>query len=285
MLKITSKIIGLELELFQELGEKEKLVYKLIGVIYLVTLVLAAYAGAFLFYLIDSHFFSIFLGGFIYLFIVGSTFRVLLSTNRKSIVEIGVVTKTWKKFIPSFSSLIRLYIIFIFSGIITFPLAAGMNPSIVERISSTKAEEIEKKINSGVELLVLENIGEEIEYTHFPLSTFEELVNKGRIYPWFILVFGLLLFQQILIIVARNSTAFTYQTLVTQNYKDLAAKNYFLIVGTGLDKAESKYTVDISEYRAQFLKKGIAAPVNSELAQEQLVFLKDEEKVRNLLQL
>lgn len=285
MLKITSKIIGLEFELFQELGENEKLVYRLVGVIYLITLGLAAFAGSFLFYLIDSHFFSILLGGLIYLFIVGSTFRVLLSTNRKSIVEVGVVTQAWKKFIPSFSGMIRLYIIFIFSVIISFPLAAGMNFSVVERISEAKTQEIEQEIKSGVELLVLENIEDDIEYTHFPLSTFEELANTGRIYPWLILVFGLLLFQQVLIILARNSTAFMYQHLATQNYKDLAVNSYFQIVVSGLDKAESKYKVDLSEYRAQLLKNGIAAPPISELEQQQLVYLKDEEKVRNLLQL
>jgi hypothetical protein len=56
-------------------------------------------------------------------------------------------------------------------------------------------------------------------------------------------------------------------------------------VVSGLDKAESKYKVDLSEYRAQLLKNGIAAPPISELEQQQLVYLKDEEKVRNLLQL
>lgn len=275
----------MELELFQQLGQKEKLVYKLIGIIYLITLGLAAFSGAFLFYLIDSHFFSVLLGGLIYLFIVGATFRVLLSTNRKSIVEVGVVTKAWKKFIPSLSGLIRLYIIFIFSVIISFPLASGMNPSLVERISSSKTKEIENKINSGEELLVLENIEEKIEYTHFPLTTFQELVYTERIFPWLGLVFGLLFFQQILIIVARNSSVFTYQNLARQNYLDLVSQNYFSLVESGIYKAESKYKLDLSEYRAQMVKKGIVTPPNPESEKQHPVYLKDEEKVRNLLQI
>jgi hypothetical protein len=284
LLNITSKIIGLELELFHELGEKEKLVYRLIGITFLITVVLASFSGGYFFYLIDSHFFSVSMGVLVYVFIVGSTFRVLLSTNRKSLQEVGLITKTWKKFIPSLGGLIRLYIVLVFSAIISFPLAAGMNPSVVEKISIQKSKELESKINSGVELLVLENIEEDLKYTHFPLATFEELINTGRVFPWLFLVFILFLFQQILLSVARNSTNLTYQNLAAAKYLELSTQNYVAAITSGFNSASSKYKVDLAEYRDYFLAKGISKPAIPEEKNLQQVYLKDEEEVKKLLQ-
>ena len=284
MLNITSKIIGLELELFQELGEKEKLVYRLIGITFFITLVLAAFSGGYFFYLIDSHFFSISMGVLVYVFIVGSTFRVLLSTNRKSLQEVGLITKTWKKFLPSLGALIRLYIVLVFSAIISFPLAAGMNPSVVEKISIQKSKELELKINSGVELLVLENIEEDIKYTHFPLATFEELINTGRVFPWLFLVFMLFLFQQILLSITRNSNTLTYQNLAALKYLELSTQNYVAAITSGFNKASSKYKVDLAEYRDYLLAKGIPKPAIPEEKNLQQVYLKDEEEVKKILQ-
>ncbi len=284
MLNITSKIIGLELELFQELGEKEKLVYRLIGITFLITLVLASFSGGYFFYLIDSHFFSVSMGVLVYLFIVGSTFRVLLSTNRKSMQEVGLITKTWKKFLPSLGGIIRLYIVLVFSAIISFPLAAGMNPSVVEEISIQKSKELELKINSGEELLVLENIEEDLKYTHFPLATFEELLNTGRVFPWLFMVLILFLFQQILLSIARNSTTLNYQNLAAAKYLELSTQNYVAAITSGFNTASSKYKVDLAEYRDYLLAKGISKPAIPEEKNLQQVYLKDEEEVKKLLQ-
>jgi hypothetical protein len=285
LLNISSKIVGLEFELFQELGGKERLVYKLIGLTFLISLFLAALSGGYFFYLVDDHLLSIILGGGLFLFICGSTFRVLLSTNRKSMLEVGVVTKRWNKFLPSLSGLVRLYIVLIFSLITAFPLASFMNPSIVEDVYSSKLNEIEKKINSGAELLVLSNVESDLEFTHFPLATFERLIETGKIYPWFLLIFLLLFFQQVLLSVARNTDSFFYQDLATKRYLELSYRNYDLTLELAFAMAESKFKVDLSEHRDHLEKKGIVTYSDLQSEKSQMVYLKDEEKVKTLLQI
>jgi hypothetical protein len=100
-----------------------------------------------------------------------------------------------------------------------------MNPSVVEEISIQKSKELELKINSGEELLVLENIEEDLKYTHFPLATFEELLNTGRVFPWLFMVLILFLFQQILLSIARNSTTLNYQNLAAAKYLELSSND------------------------------------------------------------
>lgn len=276
--------MGLEFELFQELGGKERLVYKLIGITFFISLSLALLSGGYFFYLVDDHLLSIFLGGVLFLFICGSTLRVLLSTNRKSMLEVGVVTKKWKRFLPSLSGIIRLYIVLIFSLILAFPLASFMNPSIVEEVYNSKSEEIEKKINSGAQLLVLSNVESDLEFTHFPLATFERLVETGGIYPWFLLVFLLLFFQQVLLSIARNTDSFVYQDLATKRYLELSSQNYDSTLRLAFATAESKFKVDLSEHRNHLERKGIVTYSNLQSEKSQVVYLKDEEKVRKLLQ-
>lgn len=283
MLKLSAHIIGLELELLSQVEAKEKNVYILIGASYLTVLLLAAISGSYLFYLIDDHIFSRILGAFVFIFLFGAIFRVLLVTNRDSILDTH--TSTWKirRFLPSMSGLLRFIIGLIFAIVLAFPLASAMNHKLVMRISEEKIVEVEGQMNDKMELLSMTSLEADLKHTHFPLTVFIELIESKKITPWLILVFSLITYQQLLLRRARKGKTFLYQSMAKQVYVEMISNDYLETITNGFNLAEKRFKVDLTKERSELDGDDMLPPFKVIPNPQKWNYVKDEELVKKSL--
>jgi hypothetical protein len=281
LLKLTSRIIGLEFDLLALVGASEKKVYNAISISYIIVLMLAAISGSYLFYMIDDLWFSIGLGFFVFLFLFGAIFRVILVTNRDSVLDSNSSQSKLRKLLPTSSSLLRLLIGSIFALVLAFPLAAAVNHKLVLRISEAKMSEVKSKVESNAQIISIDSLYEDIKHTHFPLAVFDELVESGKIIPWIILVYGIVVYQQILLGRARNRKGFIYQALARQHYIEIIVQDYHETLEYGFSYAEKKYGVNLSKEREildldDFYPpfKVIPSPVASEHKEDEILLKK-----------
>ena len=286
MLKLTSHIIGLELELLQGVDAKEKNIYNLICILYLSILLLATLAGAYLFYMIDDHLFSIILGGVVFVFLFSAIFRVILITNRDSILDTHTSISKIRNRLPSMSGLLRFVIACIFAVILAFPIASAANHKMVIRISKEKTAEIKGAMNGQVELLSMASLKEDLKHTHFPLTVFEELISNGKVIPWLILVLGIVLTQQFMLNRARRGKSFLYQSLAKEKYVGIVSNDYRETIEYGFVLAQQKFDADLSKERADLDRDDMYPPfkvIPSTLEQDYLEYDKNEETIKNAL--
>jgi hypothetical protein len=137
----------------------------------------------------------------------------------------------------------------IFALVLAFPLAAAVNHKLVLRISEAKMSEVKSKVAANAQIISIDNLDEDIKHTHFPLAVFNELVESGKIIPWIILVYGVIVYQQILLGRARNRKGFIYQALARQHYIELIGQDYHDTLEYGFSFAEKKYGVNLSKER------------------------------------
>lgn len=215
----------------------------------MIVLMLAAISGSYLFYMIDDHWYSIGLGCIVFVFLFGAIFRVILVTNRDSVLDSNSSRSKHRKLLPTSSSFLRLLIGSIFALVLAFPLAASMNHKSVLRISEAKMSEVKSKVVAKTQIFSINNLEEDIKHTHFPLAVFNELVDSGKVIPWIILVYGVIVYQQILLGRARNRKGFIYQVLARQQYIEIIGQDYQETLEYGFSFAEKKYGVDLSKER------------------------------------
>ena len=283
MLKLTSQIIGLELHLLSQVTEKEKKVYKKIGVTYLVILGLAAIAGTYLFYMIDDHWFSMILGCLIFLFLFGAIFRVILVTNRDSILDSHGYKSKLRRLLPTMSGVLRLIIGGIFALVLAFPLASAVNHNLVMRISEEKIKEVKNEVNGSAKVIAIVDLEEDIKHTHFPLTVFIALVESNRILPWLILTFLVIIYQQMLLGKARNGKGFIYQAMAKQEYVELIREDYRLTLEHGFSFAENKFKVDLSKERDELDNDDMYPPLKVIPFPTQWEYKEDENLVKKVL--
>lgn len=286
MLKITSHIIGLEIELLQGVDAKEKSIYNLICILYLSILLLATLAGAYLFYMIDDHLFSIILGGIVFLFLFSAIFRVLLITNRDSILDTYTSTSKIRNRLPTMSGLLRFVIACIFSLILAFPIASAANHKMVMRISKEKTAAIKGAMSGHTQLLSMASLKEDLKHTHFPLTVFEELTATKKVIPWLILVLVVVLTQQIMLNRARKGNSFLYQSLAKEKYVDIVSNDYRDTIEHGFTLAQQKFNVDLSKERADLDRDDMYPPfkvIPTVLEQDYLDYDKNEETIKKAL--
>lgn len=286
MLKITSHIIGLEIELLQGVDAKEKSIYNLICILYLSILLLATLAGAYLFYMIDDHLFSIILGGIVFLFLFSAIFRVLLITNRDSILDTYTSTSKIRNRLPTMSGLLRFVIACIFSLILAFPIASAANHKMVMRISKEKTAAIKGAMSGHTQLLSMASLKEDLKHTHFPLTVFEELTATKKVIPWLILVLVVVLTQQIMLNRARKGNSFLYQSLAKEKYVDIVSNDYRDTIEQGFTLAQQKFNVDLSKERADLDRDDMYPPfkvIPTILEQDYLDYDKNEETIKKAL--
>lgn len=286
MLKLTSNIIGLELELLQGVDAREKNVYNSISILYLAILLLAVIAGAYLFYMIDDHLLSIILGGIVFLFVFSAIFRVLLITNRDSILDTYTSTSKLVNRLPTMSGILRFVISCIFSLVLTFPLASAANHKMVMRISNEKTTEIKGAMNSQNELLSMASLKEDLAHTHFPLTVFEELISTRKVIPWLILVLGVVLTQQFILNRARRGKSFLYQSLAKEKYVGIVSNDYHETIEYGFSLAQQKFNADLTKERADLDRDDMYPPfkvIPATLEQDYLDYDKNEETIKKAL--
>lgn len=286
MLKITSHIIGLELELLQGVDAKEKSIYNLICILYLSILLLATLAGAYLFYMIDDHLFSIILGGIVFLFLFSAIFRVLLITNRDSILDTYTSTSKIRNRLPTMSGLLRFVIACIFSLILAFPIASAANHKMVMRISKEKTAEIKGAMSGHTQLLSMASLKEDLKHTHFPLTVFEELTATKKVFPWLILVLVVVFTQQIMLNRARKGKSFLYQSLAKEKYLGIVSNDYRETIEHGFTLAQQKFNVDLSKERADLDRDDMYPPfkvIPTILEHDYLDYDKNEETIKKAL--
>lgn len=286
MLKLTSNIIGLELELLQGVDAKEKSVYNTISTLYLAILLLAVIAGAYLFYMIDDHLFSIILGGMVFLFVFSAIFRVLLITNRDSILDTYTSTSKLINRLPTMSGLLRFFIGCVFSLVLAFPIASAANHKMVMRISKEKTAAIKSTMNGMTEPLSMKSLREDLKHTHFPLTVFEELTSTKKVVPWLILVLGIVLTQQMMLNRARRGKTFLYQSLAKEKYVGIVSNDYRETIEYGFALAQQKFNADISKERADLDRDDMYPPfkvIPTTLEQDYLDYDKNEETIKKAL--
>jgi hypothetical protein len=286
LLKLTSHIIGLELELLQGVDAKEKNIYNLICILYLSILLLATLAGAYLFYMIDDHLFSIILGGVVFVFLFSAIFRVILITNRDSILDTHTSISKIRNRLPSMSGLLRFVIACIFAVILAFPIASAANHKMVIRISKEKTAEIKGAMNGQVELLSMASLKEDLKHTHFPLTVFEELTSTKKIIPWLMLILVVILTQQTLLARARRGKAFLYQSLAKEKYVRIVSKDYRETIEHGFALAQQKFNADLSKEIADLDRDDMYPPfkvIPNTLEQDYLDYDKKEETTKKAL--
>lgn len=286
MLKITSHIIGLEIELLQGVDAKEKGIYNLICVLYLSILLIATLAGAYLFYMIDDHLFSIILGGIVFLFLFSAIFRVLLITNRDSILDTHTSTSKLVNRLPTMSGFLRFVIACIFSLVLAFPIASAANHKMVMRISNEKTTEIKGAMNGQVELLSMASLKEDLKHTHFPLTVFEELASSKKVVPWLVMVLTIVFFQQMMLTRARRGNTFLYQSLAKEMYVDIVSNDYHETIDHGFALAQQKFNADLTKERADLDRDDMYPPfkvIPTTLEQDYLDYDKNEETIKKAL--
>ena len=286
MLKFASHIIGLELELLDRVSAKEKNIYTLISIMYLVILLMAALAGAYLFYMIDDHLLSIILGGVVFLFLFSAIFRVILITNRDSILDTYTSTSKIRKRLPTMSGLLRFIIGCVFSVVLAFPIASAANHKMVMRISKEKMAEIKGAVSGQAQLLSMASLKEDLKHTHFPLTVFEELASSKKVVPWLVIVLGLVLFQQITLNKARKDKTFLYQSLAKEKYVDIVSKDYQETIEHAFNYAQQKFNADLTEEKAVLDQDDMFPPfkaIPNILEQDYLDYDKEEELVKKSL--
>ena len=286
MLKLTSNIIGLELELLQGVDAREKSVYNSISILYLAILLLAVIAGAYLFYMIDDHLLSIILGGIVFLFVFSAIFRVLLITNRDSILDTYTSTSKLINRFPTMSGLLRFVIACLFSLVLAFPMASAANHKMVLRISKEKTTEINGALNVQVKLLSMESLKDDVKHTHFPLTVFEELISTRKVIPWLILVLGIVLTQQFMLNRARRGKTFLYQSLAKEKYVGIVSNDYRETIDHGFALAQQKFNADLTKERADLDRDDMYPPfkvIPTTLEQDYLDYDKNEETIKKAL--
>jgi len=283
VLKLTAHIIGLEIELLSQVEANEKKMYNLIGISYLVVLLLACISGSYLFYMIDDHLFSIILGGFVFLFLFGAIFRVLLVTNRDSILDSYTSTSKLLQYLPSMSGILRFLIAGIFALVLAFPLASAINHKMVMRISKEKIVEVKQQVNGQVQLMSINDLNEDLKHTHFPLTVFKELINSRKIVPWLILVLLLVYAQQFLLSRVRRGKTFLYQSLAKEKYVSLVSNDYFQTLNYGFSSAEKKFGVDLSKEKLELDMDDMFPPFKVIPNSIKWDYKKDEELIKKTL--
>ena len=249
-------------------------------------MLLATLAGAYLFYMIDDHLFSIILGGIVFLFLFSAIFRVLLITNRDSILDTYTSTSKIRNRLPTMSGLLRFVIACIFSLILAFPIASAANHKMVMRISKEKTAAIKGAMSGHTQLLSMASLKEDLKHTHFPLTVFEELTATKKVIPWLILVLVVVLTQQIMLNRARKGNSFLYQSLAKEKYVDIVSNDYRDTIEHGFTLAQQKFNVDLSKERADLDRDDMYPPfkvIPTVLEQDYLDYDKNEETIKKAL--
>jgi len=236
--------------------------------------------------MIDDHLLSIILGGIVFLFVFSAIFRVLLITNRDSILDTYTSTSKLVNRLPTMSGLLRLVIACIFSLVLAFPVASAANHKMVMRISNEKTTEIKGTMNGQVELLSMASLKEDLAHTHFPLTVFEELISTRKVIPWLILVLGIVLTQQFMLNRARRGKSFLYQSLAKEMYVDIVSNDYRETIEYGFALAQQKFNADLTKERADLDRDDMYPPfkvIPTTLEQDYLDYDKNEETIKKAL--
>jgi hypothetical protein len=197
-------VLGIDSEGLASCSSTEALLYRAVGGGYWLFRIICCFSGGVSFYLIDDRAFSVLFGAFLYLFLFGALYRmVLLSVRRPPRL---FERSRFVRMLPDLGSLIRLVVPGVLVFVLSLPIAGALQSEIVDSVSRRKRLELEALSETPESKSTL--------HSHYPVAVYSELLRSEH--TWFVLssVFLLVFGPILLLLVLKHHSGFTFQDKV-----------------------------------------------------------------------